>query len=266
MNTLPDLSTLSHHEKDMLIRALFQAVQDLTARCERLEREVQQLKASKPPKKTSRNSSSPPSTDQKTNHLAETQSQKRENSVGRSGGGRPLDPNPDAQITLRPATCQTCGVFLFDAIERTHAVYEKIELPEIKPVITRITQLECTCKHCGTRTVATAPVGLEPGSPYGMSIQSLLTTLRFQHAISYQRLSGVMNDVFHVSISEGAITTQTTPVSSWQSPNQTIAVAIPHPNAPVTLQTSLRHTNATRTTPKSVLARALSQCKAMLEI
>ena len=38
-----------------------------------------------------------------------------------------------------------------------------------------------------------------------MSIQSLLTTFRFQHAISYQRLSAVMNDVFHVTISEGAI-------------------------------------------------------------
>jgi transposase len=205
MNTLPDLSTLSHPEKDMLIRALFQAVQDLTARCERLEREVQELKAGKPPKKTSRNSSSPPSTDQKTNNLAETQSQKRENSVGRSGGGRPLDPNPDAQIILRPDTCDSCGMFLLDAFERTHAVYEKIELPEIKPIITRITQLECTCRHCGTRTLAVAPIGLEPGSPYGASIQSLLTTLRFQHAISYQRLSGVMNDVFHVSISEGAI-------------------------------------------------------------
>jgi transposase len=205
MNTLPDLSTLSHPEKDMLIRALFQAVQDLTARCERLERRVQELEAGKPPKKNSKNSSSPPSTDQKANNLAETQSQKREKSIGRVGGGRTLDPNPDAQIILRPDTCQTCGVFLLDALERTHAVYDKIELPEIKPVITRITQLECICKNCGTRTLAVAPIGLEPGSPYGMGIQSLLTTLRFQHAISYQRLSAVMNDVFHVPISEGAI-------------------------------------------------------------
>jgi hypothetical protein len=54
MNTLPDLSTPSHPEKDMLIRALFQAVQNLTTRCERLEREVQELKASHPPKKTSK--------------------------------------------------------------------------------------------------------------------------------------------------------------------------------------------------------------------
>jgi transposase len=181
---MPDFESLSREELITVCKALWQAVQNLTIRCEHLEREVQKLKASKPPKKTSKNSSNPPSNDQKPSTSNEAQSGPRANSIGRSGGGRPLDPNPDAQIILRPDTCQTCGVFLLDTLERTHAVYEKIELPEIKPVITRITQLECTCKHFGTRTVATAPVGLEPGSPYGMSIQSLLTTLRFQHAIS----------------------------------------------------------------------------------
>jgi transposase len=221
MNTLPDLSTLSYPEKDMLIRALFQAVQDLNARCERLEREVQELKAGKPPKKTSKNSSVPPSNDQKPSIESESQIEPRAKSVGRTGGGRPLDPNPDAQIILRPDTCGSCGMFLLDALERTHAVYEKIELPEIKPVITRITQLECTCTHCGTRTLAVAPIGLEPGSPYGMSIQSLLTTLRFQHAISYRRLSAVMNDVFHVSISEGAISNSFENVLSKLKPRVT---------------------------------------------
>ena len=202
---MPDFEILSREELITVCEALWQAVQDLTARCERLEREVQELKAGKPPKKTSKNSSSPPSNDQKPNTSNEAQSEPRAKSVGRSGGGRPLEPNPDAQIILRPDTCQTCGMFLLDALERTHAVYDKIELPEIKPVITRITQLECTCKDCGARTIATAPTGLEPGSPYGPSIQGLLATLRFQHAISYQRLSAVMNDVFHVPISEGAI-------------------------------------------------------------
>jgi transposase len=201
----PDFESLSREELITVCKALWQSVQDLTARCEHLERRVQELEAGKPPKKTSKNSSVPPRNDQKPNSTNEARIEPRQKSMGRSGGGRSLDPNPDAQIILRPDACGSCGVFLLDALERTHAVYEKIELPEIKPVITRITQLECTCKHCGTRTLAVAPIGLEPGSPYGSSIQSLLTTLRFQHAISYQRLEGVMNDVFHVTISEGAI-------------------------------------------------------------
>jgi transposase len=201
----PDFESLSREELVTVCKALYQAVQDLTARCEHLERRVQELEAGKPPKKTSENSSVPPSNDQKPNSTNETRVETRQKSIGRTGGGRTLDPNPDAQIILRPDTCQSCGSFLLDALERTHAVYEKIELPKIKPIITRITQLECQCKHCGTRTLASPPANLEPGSPYGSSIQSLLTTLRFQHAIGYQRLSAVMNDVFDVSISEGAI-------------------------------------------------------------
>jgi transposase len=204
-DAMPDFESFTHAELVTICRALFQAVQDLTARCERLEREVQELKAGTPPQKTSRNSSLPPSTDQKATSQPETRASPRQNSLGRSGGGRPLHPNPDAHVSLRPDTCNACGTFLLAASERIKAVYEKIELPEIKPLVTRVTQLECQCPDCGARTVAAAPVGLEPGSPFGTSVQTLLLSLRYQHAISFERLTNVMNDVFHVSISQGAI-------------------------------------------------------------
>ncbi|MEG5139903.1 transposase, partial [Microcoleus sp. A6-C6] len=37
------------------------------------------------------------------------------------------------------------------------------------------------------------------------SIQSLVTYLRYTHAISYERLSGILAEVFGIKISEGAI-------------------------------------------------------------
>ncbi|WP_194074389.1 IS66 family transposase, partial [Tychonema sp. LEGE 07196] len=49
------------------------------------------------------------------------------------------------------------------------------------------------------------PAGMEPGSPFGSSIQSLVTYLRYTHAISYERLSGILGEVFGLKISEGAI-------------------------------------------------------------
>ncbi len=49
------------------------------------------------------------------------------------------------------------------------------------------------------------PFGMEPGSPFGSSIQSLVTYLRYTHAISYERLSGILASVFGLKISEGAI-------------------------------------------------------------
>jgi transposase len=46
---------------------------------------------------------------------------------------------------------------------------------------------------------------MEPGTPFGASIQSLATYLRYTHAISYERLEGLLAQVFGLSISEGAL-------------------------------------------------------------
>ena len=48
-------------------------------------------------------------------------------------------------------------------------------------------------------------MGLEPGSPFGNSVASLVTYLRYSHAISYQRLSQLLHELYGLSLSEGAI-------------------------------------------------------------
>jgi transposase len=53
--------------------------------------------------------------------------------------------------------------------------------------------------------VAPVPVGMEPGTPFGASIQRLATYLRDTHAISYARLSALFTQVYGVSISDGAL-------------------------------------------------------------
>ena len=59
MTQLPDLSGLSHSEKDALIRALWAQIQSLTARVAELEARLGE------PAKNSDNSSQPPSPDKK---------------------------------------------------------------------------------------------------------------------------------------------------------------------------------------------------------
>ena len=53
--------------------------------------------------------------------------------------------------------------------------------------------------------MAPVPVGMEPGTPYGASIEGLATDLRYTHAIGYERLSALFGQVFGVPISEGAL-------------------------------------------------------------
>jgi transposase len=46
---------------------------------------------------------------------------------------------------------------------------------------------------------------MEPGTPFGASIQCLAIYLRYTHAISYERLSALFAQVYGVAISEGAL-------------------------------------------------------------
>ena len=130
---------------------------------------------------------------------------RREASVGRAGGGRPLHPDPDHVIIAKAKSCPHCGHGVQQADQQLQAVYDKIEIPPVKPVITRVQQYGGQCAHCGQSYVAPVPVGMEPGTPFGASIASQATYLRYTHAISYERLAGLFGQVFQLSISEGAL-------------------------------------------------------------
>jgi transposase len=84
-------------------------------------------------------------------------------------------------------------------------VYDRIELPPIKPDVTRVRLFGGRCACCGERAIAPAPAGLEPGSPFGRSIAALVVYLHYAHAIGLERLAALMGEMFALSISEGAI-------------------------------------------------------------
>ncbi len=89
MDRLPDLSSLSHAEKDALIHALWAQVQALTARVAELE-----ARRGLPPK-TPDNSSLPPSQGKKPNRGDKpARCGPRQGSPGRQGGGRTLAEAP----------------------------------------------------------------------------------------------------------------------------------------------------------------------------
>ena len=200
MVKLPDLERLSASEKDALIAALWAEVQRLTARLAVLEAKTQE------PRKDAHHSSVPPSHTTKPNRASGPRTEtRREASVGRAGGGRPLHPEPDQVMIAQAKTCPHCGGAVPAHEQHLHAVYDKIELPPITPIVTRVEQHGGQCPHCGQRYVAPVPVGMEPGTPFGASFESLATYLRYTHAISYARLSALFTQVCGVSISEGAL-------------------------------------------------------------
>ena len=202
----PDLTKLSHTEKDALILSLIAqlasaheriAAQD--ARIAALEARIDEL--SRPPK-TPDNSSKPPSQGQKQDRAAPADRPPR---MSRPGVGRKLHPEPDRVVDAKLAACPNCRAAIPEGAQTPQQVYERIELPPIRPDVTQVRLFGGRCVCCGERVIAAAPSGLEPGSPFGQSIAALVVYLHYAHAIGMERLALLMDEIFALTISEGAI-------------------------------------------------------------
>jgi transposase len=200
MSVPPDLATLSHAEKDALILALFRQLAVAEARIAALEARVDDLTG---PPKTPDNSSKPPSQGQKQDTPAAGADRPPRKS--RPGAGRGLHPNPDREIDRRLASCPKCEAVFAEGLQTPQQVYDRIELPPIRPDVTRVRLFGGRCACCGERVTAEAPAGLEPGSPFGQSIAAMVVYLHYAHAIGMERLALLMDELFSFSISEGAI-------------------------------------------------------------
>ena len=155
VSDLPDLSHLSHAEKDALIRALWAQVQNLTARVDALEARLAE------PGKTPDNSSLPPSKGQKPNKPEKAKRiGPRKGSLGRKGGGRPLACDPDETVTVKAVACMHCQAALSDADQILHGRYDKIDLPVVRPAVTRVERYAGHCSCCGGVTLAPMRTGV----------------------------------------------------------------------------------------------------------
>ena len=200
MPQLPDLDHLSHAEKDALIRGLWQRLEAAERRIVELEVKLNE------PSKTPDNSSLPPSKGQKPHQPEKVKrGGPRNGSLGRKGGGRPLACDPDETVTAKVPACAHCQAALTDADQILHGRYDKIDLPVVRPVVTRVERYVGHCPCCGGVTLAPVPVGMEDGSPFSINIVALMIYLRFTHAISYRRLTQMMLHLYALQISEGAL-------------------------------------------------------------
>lgn len=200
MTPKPNPNRLTEAEKDALILAQAEVIARLTARVAELEAKL------KEPPKTPDNSSMPPSKGQKANRPEKAKRVgPRKGSLGRKGGGRPLVAEPDQTVVAKATTCVHCQAALGEADQMLHGRYDKIDLPPIRPVVTRVERYAGHCPCCGGTTLAPVPEGMEDGSPFSINIVTLALYLRFVHAISYRRLHQLFAHLVGLAISEGAL-------------------------------------------------------------
>jgi transposase len=183
---------------DLIVLVLAQAAQ-----IEALTRRVADLEArlGQPPK-TPDNSSLPPSRGAKPNLPAPGDKPKRK---GHPGSFRALHPEPDRVVEALACACPHCAQALTAADQPGLHAYDHIDLPPIRPIVTRVHRHRGTCPGCWRDFSAPPPDGLAPGSPFGPGLCALVLHLHVTQAIGLQRLACLLDEVFGLAISEGAL-------------------------------------------------------------
>ncbi len=154
------------------------------------------------PAKTSRTSSKPPSTDRK-----ERREQARPGGAkpGHEGHSRTLSTDPDCVVDHVPQQCPCCHLALSPNLSsEAVSVHERIELPQIRPVIEHHRRLAVQCPGCGARVVA-APPPTATGTPFGPRLHAMATYLKTFQSLSYERLQATLADLFGVPVSQGGL-------------------------------------------------------------
>jgi len=191
-----DLVKLSKEE--LIALALAQ-----TAQIEELTRRIADLEAKRGgPPKTPANSSLPPSQGRKPNRAERRGAKKRK---GRLGVFRALAANPDRIVASVAERCPHCDHALTLADQSGFHAYDHIELPPIRPVITRMHRHRGVCPSCRRGFSAPPPAGMPPASPFGPELVALILHLHVTQAIGFERLVRLLDEVFAIRISEGAI-------------------------------------------------------------
>jgi transposase len=197
------LSRLSQDDLIALVLAQADVIARQAAHIESLSKRVDALetKRGKPPK-TADNSSVPPSQGQKPNRGERRAAKKRK---GHPGAFRSLSAHPDRVIETLAEACPHCDQALGATDQPGFHAYDHVELPLIKPVVTRIHRHRGTCPCCRRGFSAPAPEGMAPGSPFGPNLAALILHLHITQAIGFERLARLMDEVFGITLSEGAI-------------------------------------------------------------
>jgi transposase len=200
-----DRAALDSLDREGLIGVIlrqFEAIDRLTREVAELRAENVELRAelNRPPK-TPDNSSLPPSQGRKTSIFSKDRSKRRPH----AGAHRPLHPDPTQRRDILAAACPHCGFDVSHSAQHPCEAYDRIEIPEIRPDVTRVILHGGVCPCCRGRFKAQAPQGLERGSPFGPNLRALAIYLRFTQAVGFERLSLLMRDLLGLEISEGAL-------------------------------------------------------------
>ncbi len=181
--------------------------EELEAKIQRLEELLKQAlekiaELEKQLSRNSKNSSKPPSTDQKSNTSGK-EKRLRNPRIGKARA--PFPPEKiDKHVECSRENCSHCGSQAIQWNGQSSEQFQQAELPEVKAVITQYELLKYTCMECRKHSVAILPEGV-PDSAFGPRLMGLLVTLTGVMHVAKREAIQLIKDLYDVDMSIGSV-------------------------------------------------------------
>lgn len=153
--------------------------------------------------RNSKNSSKPPSTDQKSNTSSNERKKRRK---GRSGKARPSYPaeRVNSHVQCTRENCPHCGSSAISLTKQSPEIIQQAELPEIQAIVTEYQLLKYGCASCGKNSSGSLPEGI-PDSAFGPKLMGLLATLTGVFHLAKREAAQLIKDLYGVDMGIGSV-------------------------------------------------------------
>ena len=172
-----ELEALRKEELIDVILAQAEQISQLQAAFEQLQADHEALKLKfeqnqKKPLTTSKNSSQPPSKDQKGNQPKDRRKRRHGPPLGHEKHERKFVAQADEVVNVVPQDCSHCHADLSGETGYLVEVNQITELPEAKAQVIEVRQYEVVCPECQQAQVQTPPSGLEMQRAFGARLEA----------------------------------------------------------------------------------------------
>lgn len=184
----------TYEELEAKVRRLEELLKQALERIAQLEEQL---------KRNSKNSSKPPSTDQKGNTPETDKKPPRNSRIGKS---RPFFPPDtiDKHVQCKQENCPHCGSSKIQLNGHAPEILQQAELPEIRATITEFQLQKYRCNECGKNSTASLPPGI-PDSAFGPKLMGLLATLTGVLHVAKREAIQLIKDLYDIDMGIGSV-------------------------------------------------------------
>jgi transposase len=196
---------IDHLSREELIKIILAQAAQIAA----LQREIEALRMKfeklQGPPTTSKNSSQPPSRDQKPSKQVNRPKRKHGAAYGHEKHERKFVAQPDHVVQLKADCCTNCQADLKEQAAELLDVNQITELPPATAEVIEVREYGITCQQCGHVEIKSAPEGLEMERTFGARLEATVIYYRQEQHMSYERTEASMLALHGVEISQGGI-------------------------------------------------------------